>query len=68
MPMIFVKCPASGLPIPTGIETDANSFERLPDVRSKVECPHCGMRHEWAPKDAWLADSASGHHASGSRT
>jgi hypothetical protein len=58
MPMIYVKCPASGLPIATGVETDGDSFRSLPDVAAKVECPHCGMLHEWVAKDAWLSDRA----------
>lgn len=60
MPMIFVRCPASALPIATGIETDADSFRRLPNVIAKVECPYCGMLHEWVANDVWRPAAASG--------
>ena len=38
----------------TGVEMDAASFERLPDIRSRIKCPVCNLDHDWSTRDAWL--------------
>jgi hypothetical protein len=47
MSMITIKCPNTGLEIPTGIDTDSLSFSRLPDVPARAWCPACGFSHVW---------------------
>jgi len=53
---VMVKCPSTGNPIPTGIETDRATFDKLPNVLSHSRCPHCGLEHPWWTHDAWLSD------------
>jgi hypothetical protein len=55
MSVITVKCPRTGLAISTGIETDRNSFDQLPDVLSHTHCPLCGLQHRWWKREAWLS-------------
>jgi hypothetical protein len=51
----MLTCPATGLSISTGIETDIYSFLRLPsDVLSHTQCPICGLKHAWLKRDVWL--------------
>ena len=54
MSMITTRCPRTGREIPTGIETDPDSFEKIPDIPAKVRCPACGDEHEWRKSQAWL--------------
>jgi hypothetical protein len=47
MPALFIRCPATALPVETGrsAERDApddHIRETLPN------CPHCGREHVWA--------------------
>jgi len=53
---VFIRCPTSGWPVATGIETEPGDFIRLPAVRSRLTCPSCGKEHGWTVKMAWLAD------------
>ena len=55
MSMITTRCPRTLRDIATGIETDPDSFKKLPDIPSTLTCPACGERHEWRPSQAWLA-------------
>jgi hypothetical protein len=54
MAVIMIKCPHSGLPVSTGIETDDRTFETLPDSLGLAECPICGLKHTWWKREAWL--------------
>jgi hypothetical protein len=53
--MITTRCPRTWREIPIGIDTDADTFKRLPDVPGKLICPECGEEHIWRKADAWLA-------------
>jgi hypothetical protein len=57
MAMVMIKCPRSGAPVFTGIETDAATFERLPDTESRVLCPSCGGEHLWRKSDAMFVET-----------
>ncbi len=46
MATIIIRCPKSGQSISTGIETDADSFDR----------PACGLDHTWWKREAWISD------------
>jgi hypothetical protein len=48
-------CPVTGRAVSTAIETEANSFRRLPSVTAHMRCPACGRDHEWSVADAWLS-------------
>jgi hypothetical protein len=56
MPMLMIRCPQTGQAFSTGIDTDPDSFKKIPDVQSFARCPHCGLEHGWRRNDAWLAD------------
>ena len=52
--VVMVRCPATGRELSTGVEMDAATFERLPDIRSRMRCPVCSLDHDWSTRDAWL--------------
>jgi len=56
MPMIMIKCPATGKDIPTEMAMDKASFENPTNqmAGNKVGCPHCKTLHTWDKKDAFL--------------
>jgi endogenous inhibitor of DNA gyrase (YacG/DUF329 family) len=55
MGVVMITCPTTGRAVPTGIETDQQSFDALPDTLSRSKCPHCGAEHVWWTREAWLA-------------
>ncbi len=58
MGAIMIKCPNTGQAIATGIETDPNSFEQIPDVLGRARCPLCGLEHSWWKREAWISESS----------
>ena len=56
MATIHTLCPNTGLEISTGIETDTDSFTCMPDVITRVHCPHCGEQHNWSKFNAFLRE------------
>lgn len=56
MSSVMIKCPRTGKELSTGIETDSANYARFPDTLVYSYCPHCGLKHAWWHKDAWLAD------------
>jgi hypothetical protein len=59
MSMLMIRCLQTGQAVSTGIETDPDSFKRIPDVLAFAHCPHCGLEHAWWRHEAWLADGSS---------
>jgi predicted RNA-binding Zn-ribbon protein involved in translation (DUF1610 family) len=59
--VIFIKCPATGRAVSTGIEIDRDTFSVLPDVGVETKCPACGGKHIWRKGDAWLSDDGEGY-------
>ena len=55
MAMLMIKCPRTRQDISTGILTDTDSYQKIPDTLAYTRCPHCGLEHAWWHKDAWLA-------------
>jgi hypothetical protein len=52
---VAIRCPRTGKLVPTGIETDQETFETLPNVRATLgRCPACGENHAWTPSIAIL--------------
>ena len=45
---LMIECSRTGHMIPTGIETDAQSFAVLPKVQSETYCQHCQRLHRWS--------------------
>lgn len=54
MGMVMVKCPQTGHPIPTGIQTDRESFGRRPVFFSRTRCVICHTDHPWFAREAWV--------------
>lgn len=54
MGMVMVKCPQTGHAIPTGIETDRESFRRSAVFFSRTRCPICRADHVWFAPEAWV--------------
>jgi hypothetical protein len=61
MATIYTSCPDTGREISTGIETDEESFLALPDVITRVRCPHCGEQHNWSKYNAFLREQTNSH-------
>ena len=55
MSAVLIRCPNTGEPVPTGIETEPAVFRKLPNVSSRMRCPACGEDHLWSVKTAWLS-------------
>jgi hypothetical protein len=56
--VVMVRCPTTGRELSTGLEMDAATFERLPDIRSQIKCPVCNLDHTWSTREAWLGNPA----------
>jgi hypothetical protein len=54
--IVMVRCPATGRELSTGVEMDAATFKRLPDIHSQIKCPACGLDHNWSTREAWLGN------------
>ena len=54
MGMVMVKCPQTGRPIPTGIETNHESFQRCTVFFARTRCPICCTEHAWFAREAWV--------------
>jgi hypothetical protein len=51
---IYIKCPGTGEPVSTGLNTKSVVFESLPSTLVPLRCPACGKTHKWRPDDAWV--------------
>jgi hypothetical protein len=56
MGALMIKCPQTGQPVFTGIETDQESLHSSPDVPIHTRCPACGREHMWWKRDAWIQE------------
>jgi hypothetical protein len=56
MSILLIKCPHTDRPVSTGIELDAETFAKLPDILSYMKCPECGLEHAWWTREAWVED------------
>ncbi len=57
MLQIMFACAQTGRFVPTGIETDLETFVALPEVLSISKCAACGRSHYWTKSETWIADS-----------
>ena len=57
MSAVMIRCPVTGRPISTQIETEPSIFGILPQVEAHTLCPACGQDHAWTRRDAWLQES-----------
>jgi hypothetical protein len=58
MGAVMVRCPKTGLDIPTGMVADRESFKAMPVFFARVQCPVCRTQHEWFAQDAWVCEAA----------
>lgn len=56
MGVLLIKCLVTGKEFSTGIETDEQSLELIPDTVAQSLCPHCGNDHAWSKFDARLSE------------
>jgi hypothetical protein len=54
---IFVQCPRTGAPVPTGLKTEWVLLKSLHCVAVPLHCPACGQMHKWKPDDAWIGSA-----------
>ena len=59
MGMVMVKCPQTGRAIPTGIQTDRESFRRSPVFFARTRCPICHANHTWFAREAWVDEPSA---------
>jgi hypothetical protein len=57
MGAVMIKCPATGMAIPTGLSADGQSFARTPVFFARARCPLCHIEHEWFARDAWVQEA-----------
>jgi hypothetical protein len=53
---IMINCARTGRAISTGIDTDLDTFARIPDVIANARCPLCRADHVWSKAIAWICD------------
>lgn len=63
MGIIFTTCPISGRDISTGVETDAESYARMPEFVARVLCPYCKVDHNWTKHNSFIVEEAPGSAA-----
>jgi len=55
MPMLYVKCPKCGKPVPTGISAPEDFREHaIKFSNNSVNCPSCQNRVTWSDTDAFF--------------
>ncbi len=59
MLQIMLACAATGRFIPTGIETDIDTFLALPEALCVTRCPACGDNHYWTKMQTWVCSIGS---------
>lgn len=57
MGAVMIKCPATGIAIPTGFSADGESFARTPVFFARARCPLCRAEHEWFAREAWVEET-----------
>jgi hypothetical protein len=57
MLQIMFACARTGQFVPTGIETDLDTFMTLPEVLSLSRCSACGRSHYWTKSETWISGS-----------
>jgi len=57
--LLLITCPVTGKEFSTGIETDSQSLDLIPETVAQSFCPHCGDEHPWSKLDARLSEDGS---------
>ena len=56
---MMLTCPVTGKEFSTGIETDEQSLDLIPDTVAQSFCPHCGTSHAWSKLDVRLREDGT---------
>jgi hypothetical protein len=51
---IVIRCPKTGVEVPTGQVMDLEALHTLPKEKMALRCPVCGEVHDWSAEDALL--------------
>jgi hypothetical protein len=57
MLQIMLACARTSQFVPTGIETDMDTFIALPEVLCLTRCPACGGNHYWTKAETWICSA-----------
>ena len=57
MPMLVVKCPATGEDLKTGLEMSKDDFKTADIFPRSVRCPYCERDHTWYKSDLFFMPS-----------
>lgn len=60
---LFIRCPATGKPVPTGIVLPTPDWNRTARFWAYTTCTACGADHEWQAADVWPRTAELGHAA-----
>ena len=63
MLQIMIACTGDGQFVPTGIETDIDTFIALPEALSLTRCPACGGNHYWTKSQTWICNTGASSRA-----
>jgi hypothetical protein len=55
----MITCPVTNKEFSTGIETDEQSLDLIPETVAQSFCPHCGSHHPWSKLDVRLSEDGS---------
>jgi hypothetical protein len=54
-----MTCPVTGKEFSTGVETDEQSLDLIPNAVARSMCPYCGDEHPWSKSDVRLSEDGS---------
>jgi hypothetical protein len=57
--VLLITCPVTGKEFSTGVETDRQSLDLIPDTVAQSLCPHCGDEHAWSKFDVRLSENGA---------
>lgn len=60
MPMLMIRCPNTGKPLPTGIAMPKRALASASLIDKFLTCPHCGKVHIWDKEDAFFEEEEPG--------
>lgn len=59
MPLVYIKCPRTGKPTPTGVRAKfGTDFSKSAAKGNKSKCQHCGQFHIWDGKDCFFIEES----------
>ena len=55
---LMIRCPKTGVAIPTGIAMDPQSFATSGMSNNSSRCPACGETHVWSKENTFWGDAS----------